>query len=333
MAVDLSHTLVVGVSASALFDLREAGRIFQERGVRAYREHMVATADQPLAPGTGFALCEALLALNGATEAEQRVEVLVMSRNTPETGARVSRSVRAHGLPITRFAFTGGESLSPYASAFGVDLFLSTSAGDVQRIIDDGVCAAAVLYPPPPGYQAPTRQVRFAFDGDAVLFSEDSELVYKRDGLPAFQASEEAAKHEPLAEGPFAHFLRKLSRLKASLPEQVEYAPIRIAVVTARNAPAEARVLTTLRAWDVYVDEAFFLGGLPKDKVLAAFRPHIFFDDQDHHLLPASSLVPSGRVPYRRGSSLSPEPAPAPTAPDGEVHVNRSPADAGRSQP
>jgi 5'-nucleotidase len=168
--------------------------------------------------------------------------------------------------------------------------------------------------------------MRFAFDGDAVLFSEDSEVVYKNEGLHAFHAAEDASRSVPLPAGPFAGFLMKLARLKESLPDRPEYSPVRIAVVTARNQPAAQRVITTLRAWKVYVDEAFFLGGLRKDKVVAAFRPHIFFDDQEIHVLPASGVVPAGRVPYRTGSPLQDEARPA-AEPADQVPLSRSPAD------
>lgn len=337
MALDLTHTLVIGISASALFDLREADAVFQSQGIRAYREHMLALEGAPLATGTGFALVAALLSLNvhGPKGAPALVEVVIMSRNSPETGVRVMRAVRERGLAISRYVFTGGEPLSAYARAFGVDLFLSNSVGDVQTVVDSAVCAAAVLSPPPEGYQPAEHQVRFAFDGDAVLFSEDAEIVYKSGGLGAFHASEDEARDVPLPEGPFARFLVKLARLKETLPQGVEYSPIRIAVVTARNAPAEARVITTFRAWGVYVDEAFFLGGLAKDQVLAAFRPHIFFDDQDVHVSRASGLVPSGRVPYKTGSVLrggsgeEREKEGSGAVKAGVVHLTRSPADGG----
>jgi 5'-nucleotidase len=333
MPPDLSSTIVVGISASALFDLREADEIFQRDGIQAYRDHMVGLEDEPLEPGTGFALVRALLNLNAHAPAGggPLAEVMVMSRNSAETGVRIMNAVRGCGLAISRYAFTGGEPLAGYARAYGVDLFLSTTETDVQAVVDGGAdCAAALLYPPPSGYEPPTDQVRFAFDADAVLFSQEAEVVYREEGLAAYHASEDAAKHVPLPGGPFASFLRKLARLKEALPERMEYSPVRIAVVTARNAPAETRVITTLRAWDVYADEAFFLGGLPKAQVLAEFRPHIFFDDQDLHVLPASSVVPAGRVPYKAGTPLNPEDKGEDGAEEagGAIPLTRSPADA-----
>jgi len=331
MPLDFSNTLVVGIASTALFDLADADRVFREEGMTAYRKYMLAKEEQVLDAGTAFPLAEALLSLNRHTpEGEMPLaEVVVMSRNSPETGVAVMSSVRAHSLPITRFAFTGGEPLAPFASAFGLDLFLSRSEADVQAVVDDRSCAAAQLYPPPGGKPPPSDQLRIAFDADAVLFSDESELLYKREGLPAFHANEDSSSHIPMPEGPFAAFLKKLAQLQRRLPEQVEYTDVRLSIVTARNAPAETRVITTLRAWDVYVDAAFFLGGLSKDRVLAALRPHIFFDDQEVHALPASTLVPAGKVPYASSSELHPGPAPsaASTERGDAVEVNRSPAD------
>ncbi len=334
MPFDLSRTLVVGVSSTALFELAEASRVFYEEGMAAYRSFMLDREDEPLAPGTGMPLVKALLSLNDhVTGSPPCVEVVVMSRNSPETGMVVMKAVRRLGLPLTRFAFTGGEPLPPYIEAFSVDLFLSTSESDVQQVVDSGSCAAALVYPPPEGFDAPEDQVRIAFDADAVLFREDSEIVYKTKGLEAFHQAEDAARDTPMAEGPYAQFLIKLARLQERLPEPVEYSPVRLSIVTARDAPAELRVITTLRHWGVYVDAAFFLGGVDKSKVLAALRPHIFFDDQHAHLESARGVVPSGRVPYASTSPLranqpeQPERADVPSS-TGRVPLSRSPADA-----
>lgn len=331
MPLSFSNTLVVGIASTALFDLADADRVFREEGMTAYRKFMVGKEGEVLEPGTAFPLAQALLSLNRHTPKGEMplAEVVVMSRNSPETGVAVMSSVRAHSLPITRFAFTGGEPLAPYASAFGLDLFLSRSEGDVQAVVDDKSCAAAQLYPPPAGGQPPpSDQLRIAFDADAVLFSDESELLYKREGLPAFHANEDSSSHIPMPEGPFAAFLKKLAQLQRRLPDQVEYTDVRLSIVTARNAPAETRVITTLRAWDVYVDAAFFLGGLSKDRVLAALRPHIFFDDQEVHALPASAVVPAGKVPYASSSALHTGLASEdPPRNRDAVSVNRSPAD------
>jgi 5'-nucleotidase len=197
-----------------------------------------------------------------------------------------------------------------YLEAFAVDLFLTTNPGDAQRVIDSGQCAAALLKPPPQlGQPPPEDQVRIAFDGDAVLFADASEVIYKQQGLASFQEQEDASRHEPMADGPYAQFLRKLARLQERLPFAVEESPVRLAIVTARSAPAELRVIHTLRHWGVTVNEIFFLGGVPKTRILQAFRPHIFFDDQDAHLESAAGTVPAGKVPYRSDSPLNQAPA------------------------
>ncbi len=267
-----------------------------------YRSFMQELEDEPLEPGTGYHLVKALLDLNQhmrGGETSPLVEVVVMSRNSPDTGIRVLKTIRRDQLAITRSAFTGGESVADYMDAFDVDLFLTTNVDDAQKVIDSRQCAAAILKAPPANApQIPKGQVRIAFDGDAVLFSDASELVYKTQGLDAFQAQEDALQHTPMDEGPYASLLIKLAKLQERLPTGSKDSPIRIAIVTARNSPSEMRVINTLRAWGVYVDEAFFLGGVGKPKVLTAFNPHIFFDDQDAHLEAAANLVPSGKVPY-----------------------------------
>ncbi len=307
MPLDLSETLVVGISATALFDLSEEDHRFQEQyeqdpenALEEYRRTMQERENEPLQPGAGYPLVKALLNINRFAQKGQTplVEVVVMSRNSPETGLRVLKTIRRLKLPITRFAFTAGEQVTDYLDAFDVDLFLTTRVADAQEVINSRSCAAAVLNAPPEELaDIPADQVRIAFDGDAVLFSEESELVYKTRGLEEFQRGEDAQQETPLEEGPYATFLKKLGKLQDRLPVRVELSPIRIALVTARNSPAEMRVVKTLQHWGVYVDEAFFLGGVEKTKVLKAFKPHIYFDDQDVHLEPASKIVPAGKVP------------------------------------
>lgn len=318
MAVDLTETLVIGITATALFDLSEADAVFQSRfkedketAVQQYREYMLEREDEPLADGTGMPLVKALLALNKYQPEDEAplIEVVVMSRNSPETGIRVFNNIRNNGLEITRHAFTGGESVVNYLEAFDVDLFLTTNVKDAQKVIDGRKCAAAIVKEPPSNLdKIPEGQVRIAFDGDAVLFDDSSEIVYKAEGLGKFHESEDAKQDEPMGEGPYATLLHKLSSLQERLPFTVEFSPIRIAIVTARSAPAEMRVIKTLRHWGVYVDEVFFLGGVEKAKVLKAFKPHIFFDDQDAHLESSSKHVPSGKVPYNSNSPLSGSP-------------------------
>lgn len=317
MALDLSNTLVVGISATALFDLGEADKLFREqlkinveKAVVQYRQYMLEREDDPLLEGTGMPLIKALLELNKYSDDKASesplVEVVVMSRNSPETGVRVFNNIRNLGLKISRHAFTGGESVIDYIEAFDVDLFLTTNVGDAQKVSDAGKCAVALLKAPPADrVKPPTDQVRIAFDGDAVLFDESSELVYKSKGLDEFQQSEDTQQGVPMLEGPYASFLQKLAKLQKRLPFGVEMSPVRLAIVTARSAPAEMRVINTLRAWGVHVNEVFFLGGLNKAAILKAFKPHIFFDDQDLHIENASTVVPSGKVPYKSDSPLN----------------------------
>lgn len=317
MPIDLSNTLVVGISSTSLFDLQEEDDLFRrefekdkENAMKVYRELMLKREDEPLEPGAGYPLVHALLTLNEHCEdcnnGDPLVEVVVMSRNSPETGMRILNNLRKYGLKISRTMFTGGESVVDYLEAYSVDLFLSTNAKDAQVVADSEVCAAAVLATPPED-AAPLNkeQVRIAFDGDAVLFSDESEIVYKEHGIAEFHAVESANEDVPLGEGPFANFLKKLSTLQERLPFGLELSPVRVALVTARNSPADIRVIKTLREWGVYVDEAFFLGGVEKTKILQAFKPHIFFDDQDIHLDAASRYVPVAKVLYKSDSPLN----------------------------
>lgn len=317
MALDLSNTLVVGISATALFDLGEADKLFREqlkidveKAVVQYRQYMLERENDPLLEGTGMPLIQALLELNKYSDDKASesplVEVVVMSRNSPETGVRVFNNIRKLGLKISRHAFTGGESVIDYIEAFDVDLFLTTNVDDAQKVSDAGKCAVALLKEPPKDIvKLPTDQVRIAFDGDAVLFDESSELVYKSKGLDEFQQNEDMQQDVPMLAGPYASFLLKLAKLQSRLPFGVEMSPVRLAIVTARSAPAEMRVINTLRAWGVHVNEVFFLGGLNKAAILKAFKPHIFFDDQDLHIDNASKVVPAGKVPYKTDSPLN----------------------------
>jgi len=298
MAYDLNDKLVIGISSRALFDLEQANAIYQSEGVAAYAAFQRQHEDASLAAGTAFPLVRALLQLNALIPGRRLVEVVVISRNSPDTGLRAFNAIAAHKLDITRAAFTGGAPIAPYLHAFKVDLFLSREAGDVQAAIDGGV-AAAQLYAAPPEFRARDEQIRIAFDGDAVLFSPESERIYKEKGLEAFARHEQRHRHKAMAEGPFAKLLFRLAEIQQQFPPG--HSPVRIAIVTARNSPAHTRVVHTLRDWNVSIDEAFFLGGLPKDRVLEAFGAHMFFDDQEGHVEAAAAVVPAGRVPYKGG--------------------------------
>lgn len=303
MAVNFSEILVIGVSSRALFNLEKENEIFNTKGVSGFRKHQLKNENKPLEPGTAFHLVQSLLHLN--ENAKKRiVEVVVMSRNSPETGVRIMNSIVKYNLDISRMAFSGGEPLAPFIAGFDIDLFLSKDLQDVQSVIDSKKCAAAYIYEPPAEFIPTDNRVKIAFDADAVLFSDESEHRYKTEGLDAFTKFESENQDVPLGEGPFAKLLIKLSKIQEELPTTIELSPLRIAIVTARSAPSHMRVIKTLRKWGVYVDEAYFLGGLSKDTVLKAFGAHIFFDDQDVHLSKSSKVVPSGKVPYASDSPL-----------------------------
>jgi 5'-nucleotidase len=314
MPVDLSESLVIGISATALFDLSEADGIFREKiehdpdtAMEEYRNYMLENESKPLADGTGMPLVKALLNLNKYQKEGEPpiVEVVVMSRNSPETGYRVLSEIRRRKLKISRSAFTAGESNVDYLDGFYVDLFLTTSEKDAQRVIDSKVCAAAIVKAPPAVSEDFAKdQVRFAFDADAVIFSEASEFVTQTKGLSAFHANEDMEQDTPLQEGPHAKLLLKISKMKERLPGRKEFSPVKVAIITARNSPAEMRIVKTLRNWNVYVDMVFFLGGLQKSRILKAFKPHIFFDDQDTHLDPAALAIPCAKVLYPSDSPL-----------------------------
>ena len=296
MPVSFDGKLVVAISSRALFDLEASNRVFEEEGVEAYQRYQLAHEGEVLAAGIALPLVKKLLALNVLAPARPRVEVILLSRNTAETGLRIMNSIAHYALDITRAAFTGGESTFPYVPAFDAHLFLSANGDDVRRALDAGHAAAQIL-PSNFGQNVElTEELRIAFDGDAVLFSDQAERVYKTGGLDAFTASEVEAAKEPLSGGPFKNFLAALHRIQSEYP--ADRAPIRTALVTARSAPAHERVVRTLRAWGIRIDEALFLGGLDKGPFLKAFGADIFFDDQRGHVESARKFVTAGHVPY-----------------------------------
>lgn len=303
---DLSRLLVVAVSSRALFDLEWDARIYDRLGHDKFREHRLQHEDELLQPGTAFQFVKGLLALN-RSGGERAVEVIVVSRNDPNLGLRVTKSIEAAGLDITRTAFVGGDPIVPYLRAYSTDLFLSANPTDVQSAIDASI-AAAVLYRPPVQADTDLTELRIAFDGDAVLFSEESENIYRTSGLEAFLKHEADNAGKALPEGPLARLLMRLGEIQRSRGRKDT--PFKLAVVTARNSPAHERVIRTLRAWRVELDAAFFLGGVTKADVLKAFQAHIFFDDQEAHLAPAAMDVACALVPYRSDSILRLPPAP-----------------------
>jgi len=290
-APTLAGKLVVAISSRALFDLAESHRIYTERGVETYQRYQIEHEDELLDPGPAFALVTKLLRLNRPDK--QYVEVILLSRNSADTVLRVFNAIRHYGLDITRAAFTSGEATSRYVPAFGAHLFLSADTDDVRRALEDGYAAATIF---PTVFRNETDQLRIAFDGDAVVFSDEAERIYQASGLAAFARSERASAATPLPGGPFKEFLAALHRIQSDFPE--DRSPIRTALVTARSAPAHERVIRTLRAWNIRIDEALFLGGLDKGEFLRAFGADIFFDDQTRHVESAAQHVPAGHVPH-----------------------------------
>ena len=293
MPVTFDGKLVVAISSRALFDLHESHRIYEEEGLEAYQAYQMAHEDEPLEPGDAFALVQKLLRLNERLPGEPRVEVILLSRNSSDTGLRVFNSIAHYGLPITRAAFAGGTSPHRYVSAFGAHLFLSTHPEDVRSSLEAGYAAATILSG---GVTRDDDELRIAFDGDAVLFSDESERIFQQDGLAAFAENERRAAREPLSGGPFKAFLAALHQLQSEFPSAE--CPIRTALVTARSAPAHERVVRTLRAWNVRLDESLFLGGLEKGRFLQAFGADVFFDDQQGHCESARPHVAAGHVPH-----------------------------------
>ncbi len=288
----LADKLVVAISSRALFDLADSHRIYTEAGVDAYHHYQIEHEDETLAPGPAFVLVNKLLRLNRPQK--QYVEVILLSRNSADTGLRVMNSIKHHGLDITRAAFTKGEPTSRYVPAFGAHLFLSADTEDVKRVLNDGYAAATIV--PSTVGKNESDELRIAFDGDAVLFSDEAERVYQEGGLDEFSRSESDAALRPLSGGPFKEFLAGLHHIQSEFSD--DRSPIRTALVTARSAPAHERVIRTLRAWNIRIDEALFLGGLDKGEFLRAFGADIFFDDQRTHIDSASKHVASGHVPH-----------------------------------
>ena len=289
------NLLTVAVSSSALFDLAESDSIYQNEGLEAYRRYQIEHEEQVLEPGEGFLLVKKLLSLNDEI-GDSPVEVILLSRNSADTGLRVFNSIEAHKLNITRAAFCSGDSPYKYIRAFGSDLFLSTNAEDVRQALAQKVAAATLIGSTVAGNQWRfSNQLKIAFDGDSVLFSDEAERVFQESGLDAFSRSEASSAEEPLGGGPFKNFLVALHKLQQQFSN--DDLPIRTALVTSRGAPAHERVIKTLRHWDIRLDESLFLGGRDKGEFLKSFEADIFFDDQAVHCENASSHVASGHVP------------------------------------
>jgi len=285
--------LIIGISSRALFDLSESHSIFEDKGEEAFSQYQIDHENEVLKPGMAFSLVKKLLHLNTLLD-KPLIEIVLISRNSADTGLRIFNSIQHYKLKIERAVFTRGKSPYQYLSAFGASLFLSADRNDVCQALQAGCAAAAIL--PGKAFQSETEELRIAFDGDAVLFSDEAEKIYQAEGLLAFQTAEQKAASTPLPGGPFKNFLAALHALQKLFPAQD--CPIRTALVTARSAPSHERVIRTLRAWDIRVDEALFLGGLDKGKFLKSFGADFFFDDQKAFCESASAYTAAAHVPY-----------------------------------
>ena len=299
MPISLDGQLVVAISSRALFDFEEENRVFEQGDDRAYMQMQLQRLEQPASPGVAFSMVQKLLSFNKPGHA--RVEVVILSRNDPVSGMRVFRSAQHYGLPIQRGVFTRGQAPWRYLRPLRANLFLSTHLSDVRLALQADVPAAQVYPQSVRASDAHPHEVRIAFDGDAVLFSDEAERVFQAQGLNAFQQHEAQNATRPLAGGPFKPLLEALQRLQRAGTDDMR---IRTALVTARSSPAHERAIRTLMDWNIEVDEAMFLGGLPKGEFLREFEPDFFFDDQTGHIEHAAQHVPAGHV----ASGVSNEP-------------------------
>ncbi len=286
--------LTLAISSRTLFDLDKAHNIFLTDGLAAYRSYQLSHENEPLEPGVAFPLVHKLLNIKHPQTDEDLVEVVLVSRNNGDTGLRIFNSIEHHGLSISRAVFSNGGSPYDYLPALGVELFLSAHNSDVIGAIKAGHAAAHLMTRKSVKSEDP--QVRIAFDGDAVIFSDESEQIYQSGGLDAFRQNEHDLQHQPLTPGPFERFLKKLHDLQTLFPPGES--PIRTALVTARSAPSHKRVILTLRSWGIRIDEALFLGGRDKAAFLKSFRADIFFEDQLTYVKTASEHTATGHVPY-----------------------------------
>ncbi len=293
MPITFDNTLVIAISSRALFDLEESHAVFVEQGLSAYSRYQIERENDPLAPGVAFPMVEKFLRLNDEDN-RQAVEIVLISRNSADTGLRIFHSIEHYGLNITRAAFTGGQSSYQYVQPFGADLFLSTDPLEVSQALESGIAAATIL--PSRMDTVSAARLKIAFDGDAVLFSDEAEQLYQQHGLQAFTDQEKTSANQPLPGGPFKNVLAALQVIQKNYdPDE---SPIRTALITARAAPAHERVIKTLRAWNIRIDESYFLGGMDKGEFLRTFGADIFFDDQRGHCESARQHVPTGHVPH-----------------------------------
>ncbi|MEA1880672.1 MAG: 5'-nucleotidase [Campylobacterota bacterium] len=296
MAYDLKNKLVVAISSRALFDLEEENKMFEKKGLKKYYKYQIKHEEKALKPGAAFNFVKNILRINNNFD-DNLIEVIILSRNNAATGLRIRKSIDNYGLKIDRAGWTAGTPISNYLKSFNVDLFLSAHEEDVQEAINVGIAAARII---PKKYKKKSKRkdVHIAFDGDAVLFSDESEKIYQKHGLDAFLKHEKKNASNPLPKGPFAKLLKVISTIQQKFP--LEEAPIKTSLITARDFTTFERVIRTFNAWNVRVDEAFFLGGVEKRSVIKAFKADIFFDDQDVHLSKTSKKIPSAKVPIKQ---------------------------------
>jgi 5'-nucleotidase len=303
MPFQIENKLVIGVASSALFDLSGSHQVYLERGPDEYRKYQEEHLDEVLPRGVAFPFIRRFLNINKCFPRQAPVEVVLFSRNSPETGLRVMRSIQAYGLDISRAAFTTGKSPYAYLPAFNASLFLSANEEDVKNAIAVNYPAGLVL-PSEIADDESDIELRVAFDFDGVLADDESETVFKRDGLDEFHAHETLHVDRPHQPGPLADMFQKLAMMQRMEERAQRRDPgyrkiVRIAIITARSAPSHERVVTTLKSWGVSPDETFFLGGMEKARVLSVFKPHIFFDDQLTHLKAApGGTIPMVHVPF-----------------------------------
>jgi 5'-nucleotidase len=302
MPYPIEKKLVVGVASSALFDLTESDRIFSTMGEEEYRSYQELNIDNILAKGVAFPFIKRLLNINEVFDDLMPVEVVLLSKNSLETGIRIFRSIKHYELDITRAAFTSGKSPYQYIPAFNISLFLSANKSDIEQAIGAGY-AGGIVIASEISDDLNDKQLRVAFDFDGVIADDESETVFQQKALKGFQEHEVEKSHIPHQPGPLGELFKKLSFMQkledSKLKKDSSYEQIlRIAIVTSRNAPAHERVVTTLKNWGVSPDEAFFLGGMEKSRVLNILKPHIFFDDQIGHLNSSVQNIPMVHIPF-----------------------------------
>ncbi|EGR3265141.1 5'-nucleotidase [Vibrio parahaemolyticus] len=303
MPYDLTKRLVVGLSSSALFDLQDSDEIFRSQGEDIYRDYQREKQDEPLAKGVAFPFVRRLLKLNELRPEDPPVEVILLSRNDPDTGLRVMNSIEHYGLGMTRAVFLQGKSPYIYIPAFDIELFLSANYQDVRQAVLAGYPAGQILKGDITD-DTDDLELRIAFDFDGVIADDEAEGIYQNSGqLADFHTHESELVNVPYNPGPLKNFLQRISDIQKleskKENEDPTYSPmLKVSIVTARNAPSHKRVINTMRAWDISVNEAFFMGGVEKSKVLNILKPHMFFDDQKLHLKPSSSILPSVHIPF-----------------------------------